>query len=84
MKKKTVKRIVALVSTAALSAAALVMFAGCTTRHPQVTITYRINGAASEVDYPLSRNDSPKTVQRFIDLAYTGYQDQLCIHEYKS
>ena len=73
MKKKTVKRIVALVSTAALSAAALVMFAGCTTRHPQVTITYTFNGEDYEVDYTLSRNDAPKTVEHFIELADAGF-----------
>lgn len=84
MKKKTVKRIVALVSTAALSAAALVMFAGCTTRHPQVTITYTFNGEDYEVDYTLSRNDAPKTVEHFIELADAGFYDGLCIHDYDS
>jgi len=65
VKKKTVKRIVALVSTAALSAAALVMFAGCTTRHPQVTITYTFNGEDYEVDYTLLEEVKPQDLTKF-------------------
>lgn len=84
MKKKSVKRIVALVSTAALSAAALFMFAGCTTRHPEITITYTFNGEDYEVDYTLSRNDAPKTVEHFIELADAGFYNGLCIHDYDS
>lgn len=84
MKKKSVSRIVALVSATALSAAALMMFAGCTTRHPEVTITYSFNGETYEVDYTLSRNDAPKTVEHFIELANAGFYDGLCVHDYTS
>lgn len=84
MKKKTVKRIVALGISALLSAAAMAMFTGCSTQHPKVTITYTFDGKEYEVDYTLSRNDAPKTVQHFIELADAGFYDGLCIHDYNS
>ena len=84
MKKKTVKRIAAIACTAVLSVAAMAMFAGCSTQHPQITITYTFNGKDYEVDYTLSRNDAPKTVQHFIELADAGFYDGLCIHDYSS
>ena len=82
MKKKTVKRIIAIGCTALLSAAAMAMFTGCSTQHPTVTITYTFDGNDYEVDYTLSRNDAPKTVQHFIELADAGFYDGLCIHDY--
>lgn len=84
MKKKTIRRIVSLASTAVLGAAALAMFAGCSTRHPEITITYTFNGKDYAVDYTLSRNDAPQTVQHFIELADAGFYDGLCIHDYDS
>ncbi len=80
--KKSLRRLVSLASAAALSVAALGMFAGCTTNHPEVTITYAFNGKTYEVDYVLSRNDAPRTVQHFIELADAGFYDGLCVHDY--
>lgn len=70
------------VVAAALSAGALMMFAGCTSNHPEVTVTYTFNGKDYEVDYILSRTDAPQTVQHFIELADAGYYDGLCVHNY--
>ena len=82
--KHKVRRIVSLASVLTLGACALGMFAGCTTKHPEVTITYSFNGKDYSVTYTLSRNDAPKTVQHFIELADAGYYDGTCIHDYTS
>ena len=82
--KHKVRRIVSLASVITLGACALGMFAGCTTKHPEVTITYSFNGKDYSVTYTLSRNDAPKTVQHFIELADAGYYDGMCIHDYTS
>ena len=70
--KHKVRRIVSLASVLTVGACALGMFAGCTTQHPEVTITYSFNGKDYTVTYTLSRNDAPKTVQHFIELADAG------------
>ena len=82
--KHKVRRIISLASVLAVGACALGMFAGCTTNHPEVTITYSFNGKDYSVSYTLSRNDAPKTVQHFIELADAGYYDGMCIHNYTS
>jgi cyclophilin family peptidyl-prolyl cis-trans isomerase len=60
------------------------MFAGCTSDHPEVTITYSFNGTEYEVDYILSRKTAPRTVQHFIELADAEYYNGMCIHDYTS
>ena len=84
VKKKTLRRVGALVCSAVIGSAALAMFAGCTTKHPEITITYTFNGKDYKVDYVLSRNDAPKTVQHFIELANAGFYDGMVIHDYQS
>ena len=45
MKKKILRRVVAVGTTALIAAGAMAMFAGCTTsNNPEVTITYTFNG----------------------------------------
>lgn len=82
--KKTVRRTLALASVAVVGIAALGMFAGCTTKRPEITITYTFNGKDYAVDYTLSRNDAPQTVQHFIELADAGFYDGMVIHDYQS
>ena len=82
MKKKLLSRAVSIGAAAVLSAGALVMFAGCTSNNPEVTITYTFNNADYEVDYVLSRADAPNTVQHFIELADAGFYDGLAVHDY--
>ena len=84
MNKKFLRRLGAIAVAATVSAGALMLFAGCTTDHPEVTITYAFNGKEYKVDYRLSRVDAPKTVQHFIELADAGFYDGLCIHNYDS
>lgn len=80
--KHRVRRILSVAAAMALGACALGAFAGCTTQHPEVTITYTFNGKDYSVRYTLSRNDAPKTVQHFLELADADYYDGLCIHNY--
>ncbi|MDE5897474.1 MAG: hypothetical protein K2H43_06655 [Clostridia bacterium] len=82
MKKKTLRRIAAIASSAVLCAGACVMFAGCTTNNPEITITYTFQGKDYAVDYRLSRLDAPKTVVHFLELADAGYYDGTCVHDY--
>ena len=84
MNKKFLRRIGAVAISAALSAGALMMFAGCTTQHPEVTITYTFNNKDYKVEYVLSRNDAPQTVIHFIELADAGFYDGTIIHNYTS
>lgn len=84
MKKSIFKRIAAFASAAVLCVGATVALAGCTTKYPEITITYTFNGKDYKVEYTLSRYDAPKTVQHFIELADAGYYDGLCIHDYDS
>lgn len=82
MKFKKIRRIGAVVLSAALSACALAMFAGCTSTHPEVTVTYTFNNKDYQVDYVLSRTDAPQTVTHFLELADAGYYNGLCVHNY--
>ena len=82
--KHKIRRIISLASILTVGGCALGMFAGCTTQHPEVTITYSFNGKDYAVRYVLSRNDAPKTVQHFLELADAGYYDGMCIHDYQS
>lgn len=60
------------------------MFAGCTSKHPVVTITYTFRDREYAVEYELSRLSAPQTVQHFIELADAGYYDGTVIHDYQS
>ena len=82
MKKKILFRAATLGAAAVLSAGALMMFAGCSSKNPEVTITYTFNGKDYAVDYVLSRTDAPNTVQHFIELADAGFYDGLVVHNY--
>ncbi len=77
-------RFFAVIGAAVITAGALFMFAGCTTKHPEITITYTFHDKDYKVDYTLSRNDAPNTVQHFIELADAGFYDGLCVHNYDS
>ena len=82
--KHKVRRIISLASILVVGGCTLGMFAGCTTQHPEVTITYTFNDKDYSVRYTLSRNDAPVTVQHFLELADAGYYDGMCIHDYTS
>ncbi|MDE6676948.1 MAG: peptidylprolyl isomerase [Clostridia bacterium] len=86
MKKKLIRRIATLATTAVLCVGACAMFAGCSSNHPEVTITYTFGAEETEykVTYTLSRVDAPNTVKHFLELADAGFYDGLCIHDYDS
>ena len=76
-------RLFALLSTVAIGAASLALFAGCDTDTPEVTITYEFRGTEYKVDYVLSRKGAPQTVQHFIELADAAFYDGTVIHDYQ-
>ena len=60
MKKNSFKRFACAATAAALCAGAVFAFTGCTTKHPEITVTYTFNGTDYAVAYKLSRYDAPK------------------------
>ena len=82
MKRNHFKRFACAATAAAICAGAVFAFAGCTTKHPEITVTYTFNGTDYAVAYRLSRNDAPRTVQHFIEVADTGFYDGMCVHDY--
>lgn len=85
MKKKFLRRLIAVGTTALIAVGSVAMLAGCTTsNNPEVTITYTFNGQDYAVDYRLSRVDAPQTVQHFIELADAGFYDGLVVHDYQN
>lgn len=82
MKRNSFKKLASILSAAVICSGCAFAFAGCTTKYPEVTITYNFNGTDYAVSYKLSRYDAPKTVQHFIEVADTGFYDGLCIHDY--
>lgn len=84
MKKNFFNRTACILSAAVILSGACFALAGCTTKYPEVTITYSFNGTDYAVSYKLSRYDAPKTVQHFIELADADFYNGLCIHDYES
>lgn len=80
MKRKT--RIIARTGAILVAALAAFGFAGCDTSYPEVKITYEFNGKKYDIEYTLTRNGAPQTVQHFLELADAGYYDGTVIHNY--
>ncbi len=79
--KKRARRLSILGATM-IAAMAVFGFAGCDTSYPEVKITYEFNGKKYEVEYLLTRDGAPQTVQHFLELADAGYYDGTVIHSY--
>lgn len=84
-----VKRILkTLVFGVAMTAAVAVSatFAGCKieTNHPEVKITVEFNSNSYEIGYKLYRNMYPQTVKHFIELADSGFYNDMIVHNYNS
>ncbi len=71
---------VALTVAVAFSAA----LTGCNveTDHPEVTITVKFNDTTYNLNYKLYRNMYPVTVKHFIELADSGFYNNMVIHNY--
>ena len=82
MKKNLFRRVISITSAAVLCTGACALFAGCSSNHPEVTITYVFDNQEYAVDYRLSRIDAPKTVTHFLELAEAGFYDNTCVHDY--
>lgn len=57
---------------------------GCSTEtaHPSVKITFEFEGESYSVEYTLYRNMYPHTVRHFIELADSGFYNNMLIHNY--
>ena len=81
---KKFRRFLGVMGAAAFAALSALALAACDTKYPEVTITYEFNGQSYEVEYTLSRQGAPQTVQHFIELADAGYYDGTVIHDFKN
>ena len=52
------------------------------TAHPKARITVEFNSETYELDYTLYRNMYPNTVRHFIELADSGYYNDMLVHNY--
>ncbi len=70
----------ALATVVAFSAAV----SACTikTKHPRAEITVEFNDVTYKIEYTLYRNMYPNTVQHFIELADSGYYNNMIVHNY--
>lgn len=88
VKNKIKKSIAAIISAAAITAAAFGVCAlsGCKikTDHPAAQITIQFAEKTYTLDYKLYRNMYPQTVQHFIELADNGFYNGIIIHDYNS
>ena len=79
---KKISRLLAIAGAAVMSAATVFAFAGCDTSYPEVSITYKFRNKEYTVEYTLTRDGAPQTVQHFLELADAGYYDGTVIHDY--
>ncbi len=54
------------------------------TKHPRARISIEFNGESYNIEYTLYRNMYPQTVQHFIELADSGYYNNMIVHDYKA
>ena len=61
-----------------------VAFPACSLKsnHPRAKITVSFNSVSYEIEYTLYRNMYPQTVQHFIELADSGFYDNMIVHNY--
>ena len=83
MSNKIKKACLAFALTAVVGAA-FTATACSESKHPEVTISISFNGSNFDIDYTLSRNMYPQTVQHFIELADSGFYNNTIIHNYTS
>ena len=83
MSKKIKKACVAAALAALVGVSAGVSACG-TSKHPNARITIEFNNETYVIDYMLYRNMYPQTVQHFIELADSGFYNDMIIHDYKS
>lgn len=82
MSKKIKKACLAFALAAAVGASFSATACSKDSDHPEITITISFNGSSYDLDYTLSRNMYPQTVQHFIELADAGFYDNTIIHNY--
>ena len=60
------------------------MFTGCESRYPEITMRISFNGESYELRYKLSRDLYSQTVAHYLELIDLGYFDGTVIHDYQS
>ena len=55
-----------------------------TSKHPNARITIEFNEKTYVIDYMLYRNMYPQTVQHFVELADSGFYNDIIVHNYTS
>lgn len=79
---KTVKKIISGVLATVSAFGCGAMLAGCESDHPEAQMVISFNDKTYTLEYELSRNVTPATVNHFIWLVDNGYYNGLCVHDY--
>ena len=75
MKKNSFKRFACAATAAALCAGAVFAFTGCTTKHPEITVTYTFNATDYAVAYASAhKNFPPVRLQSIISVLCNSLQ----------
>ena len=81
---KKIKKLFAAISLAALVGVSAGVSACGTSKHPTAKITIEFNNETYVIEYMLYRNMYPQTVQHFIELADSGFYNDMIVHDYKN
>lgn len=84
MSKKIKKLCLSLAVVACVGVSATASACTVQSKHPNAEITIEFNGEIYEIEYTLYRNMYPQTVQHFIELADSGFYNDVIVHNYKS
>lgn len=82
---KYLKRVlITLVLAAVIVVSAVLSACSVSTKHPRAKILIEFNGVSYELEYTLYRNMYPQTVRHFIELADSGFYNDMIVHDYTS
>ena len=81
---KKITKLCAAVALAALVGVSAGVAACGTSKHPTAKITIEFNSETYVIEYMLYRNMYPQTVQHFIELADSGFYNDMIVHDYKA
>lgn len=84
MAKKIKYAVITFVLVLVVAFSAAVSACTVKTKHPRAKITIEFNSVTYNIEYTLYRNMYPQTVQHFIELADSGFYNDMIVHNYTS
>lgn len=80
---KKLAKIVAVALSAVFMLGCALLFTGCESRNPEITMRISFNGETYELHYKLSRDLYSQTVAHYLELVDLGYFDGTVFHDYQ-